>query len=665
MINSGDIINYQSEIWLSQEYILKHTGISYDYLRVAKVRAKQDARHSWQHAELMNRCYFSYTHLPRATANRLNPPAMLLAYATEYRDDITNIVATALYSRYQMFLMQKMPNDVAKSAAVIHEAKVYCDLNGIPFNKSQFFERLAKEVEIQGLKYLPKSWRNLRDKVRDYAAGTPIKEIISPKNEGNQNRATFANNDLIKGWLIEMGDSQKNYSYAYMFRKIRTICDQYGITNYPSMRWVSDYMSRPETKFLVQQRYGSGSRFNHAYRGYVPTQSALFAGDCWDIDGTRVNIIDHRATWTDKSGKRVTGQKFLYIIAVRDVMSGDILGWEYCYEESAQATINALAMAVRNAGYLPYELRYDRFPGHNTEAWQWVEGNMQRLGVHMTQTSKAEGKAGIERWWGTLQNVFMSESELYYGEGVKSTRRYAHRSKEYITQLRQQALRSGFSFDDATRETDKILTAYLNTPYSYYSRKYKTIDQTPAELHTESDKPNTIALQEPAWCYLFGLRKGVSIRNNMIVTQIENATFYYGIDDVEVIEKYTGVKLINCFDFDNLDKVHLFDQEQLLGTFDRITPAQQYGPDKDMRAVGKMKAINEKTKRHRISKMDEISARKSALMDTIEPETTSDEVAILTAGRMRKPDYEAAESAFLTKQWDDEEDINIDITKQY
>ena len=608
---------------------------------------------------------------------------MLLAHATEVHDDVTNIVTAAMINRYKLFISSMTP-DVAKSAAVIHEAQVYCKLNGISYNKSQFFERLAREVELQGLKYLPKSWRNLRDKIREYADGTPIKELVSPKNEGNQNRAMFANNDLIKGWLIELADTQINYSYAFMYRKIRTICDQYSITNVPSQRWVSDFVSRPETEFLIQQRYGANTRFNHKYRGYTPTQSALFAGDCWDIDGTRVNIIDHRGTYIDKSGKKVTGQKFLYIIAVRDVMSGHVLGYEYCYEESAQAVINALAMAVSNAGYLPYELRYDRFPGHNTEEWAWVASGMERAGVIMTQTVKAEGKAAIERWWGTLQSVFMMESDYYYGEGVKSTRRSAHRSKEYVSAMRQQAIKAGFSFDDATRETDKILTAYINTPFSAYSRKYANITQSPFQLHDESDKPNTHACEDYQHAYLFGLRKGVSIRNNMIQTQIENATFYYGVDDVEIIEKYTGVKLMNCFDFEDLDRVHLYDGETYLGTFDRITTAQQFGPNKDMRAVGKIKAINEKVKDHRNAKMTEIAANKEECLqaveeiesavratlcgrhDTDESATISPELGSMLGGRISKHDHEAAETAYLHEQWSDEdEDITVNVRKQY
>ncbi|MFV0377807.1 MAG: hypothetical protein ACK5JD_10970 [Mangrovibacterium sp.] len=663
MINSGDIVNYQSGLWLSQDYILKYAGITAGYLRVAKVRAKQDDSKSWQHTELLNRCYFAYNALPRTVTVKLSPLNVLVTQSTELHDDITAIVQAALISRYRLFLGKLNP-ELAKAAAVLHEASLYCTQNGISFNKSAFFEKLGSEVELQSLKYLPRSWRNLRDKVRDYAGGTPVTELVAVKNEGNSNRATYANNEQIKAWLVELGDSQKNFSYAHIWRKVTTICAQHAIAKAPSQRWVGDFLNRPETQFLIQQRFGANTRFNHRYRAYTPTLSALFAGDCWDVDGTRVNIIDHAGTWTDKTDRKRSGQKFLYIIAVRDVMSGHVLGWEYCYEESAQAIINAVGMAVANAGYLPYELRYDKFPGHNSAEWAWFESELQRSGVVMTQTVKAEGKAGIERWWGTLQSVFMSESDYYYGEGVKSSRRYAHRAKEYVQAMRQRANREGFNFDDATRETDRVLDAYINTPLSAYSRKFKTIEQSPAQLHAESERPNTIELEEAHFCYLFGLRKQVSIRNNMIMTQVDNATYYYAVDDVQVIESYTGVKLWNCFSYDNMEQVHLFDGENYLGTFSRITPAQQYGPDKDMRAVGKMKAIDEKAKAHRAARMGEVATE----LITAEEEAEvpiSGELGVLQAGRMRKPDYEAAESAYLTSEWeqDDEQEITINTRK--
>jgi hypothetical protein len=389
------------------------------------------------------------------------------------------------------------------------------------------------------------------------------------------------------------------------------------------------------------------------------------------IDGTRVNIVDHHATWTDKEGKRRSGQKFLYIVCVRDVMSGLPLGWEYCYEESAQAIIGAVAMAVRNAGYLPYELIYDRFPGHNTDDWAWIECDLRRRGVIMTVTHKAEGKANMERWFGSLQSVFMSESDLYYGEGVKSSRRYAHRSKEYVSQMRQWAQKNNFDFDAAIRETNNILEKHNNRPYKDYSRKFKNIDKTPQQLHDESDKPNVYPVADHEFCYLFGLKKSVSIRNYMIQTEIESAVYYYGIDDCAVTEQYTGVKLLNCFDHEDLSRVHLYDGMNYLGTFNATTPAQRFGPDKDMRAVGKMKKITADNDSRRLAKLQEIESRKRMAEATFqavdeENELTS-EVGMLQGGRIKKHVYEAAETSYLWEYWEAEEEATllVNVRNQY
>lgn len=663
MLTSGHIINYDSELLLSQDYILDMKVTKYEYLRVAKSRAKKTGG-TWKHEQLLNRCYFYYTALPGDVRNQLPTRQYLQSVAITYSNDVQTIINTARTEGYKQLLSIYSRNmELAMSAAVITEASRYCQQNGISFKKSAFFEKLATEINLQGLKYLPKTWRNLRDKVREYTDGTAINELINTKNEGNANRATYKNNDLLNGWLLELMDTQRNYSHAYIFRKIRLLCAQYNLKECPSPRWVSDACNSSQMQFLAQQRYGAGSRFNHKFRGYTPMQSAIYAGDCWMIDGTRVNIIDHRGTYTDRNGKKVTGQKFLYIIAVRDVMSGMPLGWEYCYEENAQAVINAIAAAVRNTGYLPYEFIYDRFPGHNTAEWAWVEGIMRTKGVIMTISHDPNAKANIERWFGTLQDVFMMESDLYYGQGVRSTRRWAHRSKEYVTAMRQWAIKNGFNFDDAIRETDSFLDAYSNTPYSSYSRKFANIEQTPAQLHETSDKPHTYPVQEHEFCYLFGLRKEVSIRNYMIQTQIDGAPYYYGIDECEVAERYTGVKITNCFDYDDYSRVHLYDGAQYVGSFDEVTPAQRFGPEKDMRAVGKMNAINEKMESHRAERKRAIHNRKEAAMPA-EPEEVSPEIGILTAGRIPKYNYEDAETAFQKEAWEAEPE-ETSIRNQY
>ncbi|WP_165020154.1 integrase catalytic domain-containing protein [Dysgonomonas sp. ZJ279] len=659
-VNTGDIISYKSSLYLSQEYILDHAGISAGYLRVAKSRANKGTSESWQNVELHNTSYFKYANIPASSKCNLPTRDNLQMLAVRYDTDIVSLINTAKEDTTKDFLgLYKNDEDLALAAAIIHEANKYIINNKVSFAKSAFFDELADEIKLQDLKHLPKTWRNVRDKVQEYHNTSKITDLVFAKNKGNNHRTKFANDETIKAWLITFIESQKNYSAAFIHRKVKRMSLQSGI-DHPSVRWISNFLADPETQYLTQQRYGSNSRFNRKYIPSIPTKTAVFAGDCWQIDGTRVNIIDHKATYINKQGKKVTGQKFLYIIAVRDVMSGMPLGWEYCYEETADAVINALAMAVRTAGYLPYEFVYDRFPGHNTTEWQTIETYMRAKGTRMTIAYKADGKANIERWWGTLQDVFMMDSDLYYGQGIKSTRRHAHRSKEYVQSMRQWANKNHFNYDDACKETDKIVNSYLNTPFSEYSTKFKSIDQSPMELHEESDKPNTYPITDHDWCFLFGLNKQVSIFNYMIHTQIDNAHYYYGIDDCDVIAKYTGVKLTNCFDYENLDTVHLYDGDEYVGSFAGIEPAQQFGPDRDMRAVGRLKSIATKVDTDRKAKRAKI--KDTELDVAIQHEAS--EVNMMQGGILPKHTYEDSESAFLLEEWD-EGDVVITAKHQY
>ncbi len=647
-MGTNDIIRYNDELWISEDYLSRKVGS--EYVRIAKYRARQGAS-SWQHDTICGRCYFRYASLPRLTSQRLGNCEELLARSEEVRNEVEAIVSRAVYSSFKRFLNLMNP-DEARSAAVIHEAAIYVKANDISFSKSDFFESLAHEISLSGLKYLPSTWRVLRDKIRAYTEGTTLDKLVYAKNKGNHNSAVHAANQQLLSWLMDLGSRQQNYSSATIYRKIAVMCSQNGMRS-PSQRWVNSWFSDPATQFVIQERYGAGSRFNHRYRSYTPTASALYAGDCWDIDGTRFNLIDHRDT-VMKDGKPVTLNRYLYIVVVRDVMSGLPLGWIYCHEESASAVVDAIAMAVRNAGYLPYELRYDRFPGHNSESWTWLENELRKAGVILTETSSPNAKK-IERWFGTLQSVFMSESNLYYGEGIQSTHRSAHRSKEYVARMQAQAQRYNFSFDDACREADHILHHFASTPYCEYSYKYRTITESPLQLHNACSHPNAVTIDYPHYCRLFGLRKELSIRNYMIQTQIQGAVYYYAVDDVETVEKYTGVKLTCCFDPENLEKIHLFDGDTFMGTFDRLPAAQQYGPNKDMRSVGKMKAIGEKMKTARNEKKMQYEAAGKF-------ETISSEVGTLIAGRVPKAVYEASETEFLNEKWKvDNEDENLVI----
>ena len=671
VVAQGDILMIEKQLWIMQ-------GVLVDNSLVGEVNLRTNCRHEfkkslpagkhtgalmpetgayWRYGKINSEYIYCYTNLPDNIKAKLPSYVELLSKAVRPFNPVENLIEKAVLGDYKVFIHKYTDldknNDIeaAKAAAIVHNAKEFVENHGISYNKSEFFTQLAGELKSLGIKYMPKTWRNLRDKIRDYSPES-VTNIVKSKNLGNKNKV-LKHADILHAWLVELQESGKNYSYAGMHRKMNLLCEQNEL-HAPCLRWVSGKASSAKMQYLTSGRYGD-SRFGQNYRHYTPSKSAVYAGDCWQIDGTRVNIIDHTAI-VMKDGKRMRSQKYLYIVAVRDVMSGLPLGWEYCYDEDANAVINALSMAVRNAGYLPYELVHDRFPGHNTQQWDWVSDNLVRMGVKVTVSHDPNVKGNIERWFGTLQDVFMSESDLYYGHGIKSSRRWAHRTKEYIAQMREWAKKSGFSFDDACRETDKILDAYCHTKYSSYSRKFAKIQQTPAQLHEQSDKPHTITLQEHEYLYIFGLLKQLSVRNYMLETQIDNAKYYYGIDDISIAENYTGVKLNCAFDYEDYSRVHLFDGVRYLGTFNMFNQAQRFGPDKDMRAVGIMNQIKEEHQKNKAQKLAELKAAIRELEEVDEDTGEVSEVALLQGGRLPKSVYEAAETAYLKQQFDDEDE---------
>jgi hypothetical protein len=283
---------------------------------------------------------------------------------------------------------------------------------------------------------------------------------------------------------------------------------------------------------------------------------------------------------------------FLFVIAVRDVHSGDIIGHSFDYSENRWSVVNAIKMAVENTGYLPYELVADRFPGHNTDEVKRLVSHLKAMGVKVTITHKATGKPHVERGFSTLQTVFMPDSKYYYGEGIQSRRSYAHRSPEYLKEIRKEAKKENLDLTKAYNAADNIITAYRNTKLSFYSRKHSSLDKSPMTLHDESDKPNVKELQEHQISMLFGLKKKVSIKHNgQIKTEIQKAEYIYHIDDFEIYGN--NKEVVISYDLNNLDKVYLFKPSGNffihLGQAELFEKPQPYGPQAEFNKIAKEK----------------------------------------------------------------------------
>ncbi|SDE82092.1 transposase, partial [Riemerella columbipharyngis] len=498
---------------------------------------------------------------------------------------------------------------LAKACAVLdfilEEKETY------PGTKLKLYKDLSPILKEMDLQYIPHNYLRLKEKVEilettDHA----IPEIIRLPRLGNDNAEVY-NDPVVFGWAMNLRANGANFTDMHIIRQIWEACERTGRRK-PSARWFGQKIfEQAETDFLTaQKRYGSSKKAN-VHKSYIPFKDAFYAGDCWEVDATRVNIIAHATE--DEKGNKI--ERHLMVIVVRDVMSGDVLGYDFTHAENHASFVRAMKMAVQTAGYLPYELVTDRFPGHNTEQIKRLFERLEAMGTIVTLSHNAKQKAGIERWFGTFQNTVLMGSKYYYGEGITSTRLTAHRSPEYIAQLKKESKKAGFDVVAAYTECETLIEQWRDIKYSYYSRKHANLHKTPKELHKESEKPNVIFTNRQQVAMLFDLKKEVTVRNNgQFHLEIHGVKFYYqiAVENYEAIAKTHNKRVIVSYDLDDLSSVFLWKAHgNLLVSIceaEELKQIVKYGPGKDLGRIAQQKARERQIETLKESNLDEYTA---------------------------------------------------------
>lgn len=527
---------------------------------------------------------------------------------------------------------------LARAAAVLEALGKYYIENGLSWRESAPVKQAVEWLkEEQGryfpLKYVPMNAVVLKEKLREiWVEGRECTAVITLPRQGNDSHAKHKEDVDVRAWCIQARMSGKNLTVAEIARRVRRACE---LTDkaVPSASWIQQLLAQPAVvRMCADSRWGSESGRGLFYKGYIPTTRALYAGDCWQMDGTRVNILPHASD--DKK------QRFLTIVAVRDVYSGDILGVSFGVSENRWMYLDAMKMAVKTTGYLPYELVHDRFPGHNTEEMEVTWGVLRKMGVKLTPSFKATGKAQTERWFGTLQSVFLSREKYYYGEGIRSTRAYAHRSPEYLAKLRKEANQEGFDFDSAWQMAWSAVQAYRHTPIKSYSKK--TIDATPSELHDNCEKAHVKTVEIWEQATLFWNQTTLQIRRNMVTLTVRKQEYLYAVPQTLLNQKNLTIR----YDESDLNTVIAFYEggEVLAGELKLMEAVNVYGPEADWGAFQKINTENR----------EYVSAQREALRLELEGsrdlESVLGEDTLLLGARVGKGDINGAEDAILFEQ---------------
>lgn len=689
-LSSQDIYINNGNIWLSQNAVIAICNISEVYLgKVRSLYKKEvydswngrdilpDMGKSWRWAKIGGSFFYAYNNIPDRHPNNyrsLFPKpeelAVLSIAKPEQEDTFEKQFTAALKEDYRKNLhlyndcTKAQQENISKYAAILTTAVEYIQLQNVNTSKDAFFVRLAAWVKNNMVPYAPLNHRILKQKVLEAMNTADISVIAKLPRTGNNNAAKDFLDDEIRSWVLQMKYTGRNYTDAFIIRKIQQMC---MLTNkpVPSKRWVGMNMTEQHNlRYLTAEKnYGTGSRFGKQYSGYQRFQNALFAGDCWQVDGTRVNLLPHKTTHQDKDGNTKNSLAYLYIVAVRDVHSGDILGYTYTYNENRWEVHEALKMAVKTAGYLPYEIVFDKFPGHNTPEAKTYLQELEQMGVTITMSSSKTVKQNLERWFGTMQSVFLQESKYYYGEGIKSTRKSAHRSEEYMSNAAKEANAEKFDWNAACSHYDAIIEAYRNTPYKEWSKEHSHIDASPRELHELSEKPDVRILEEQDYYFLFGLKKVFKFKGQgLIEIIIRHVRFAYRCTDYNIVSNYPEVLV--SYDPDDLSHIHLYKPsdniiKQYLCRVEEEKQAQRYGSNADWGVVATNTA---KIKKLEMQQQQELQQKMAV---------GSDIVAMLNPMSVSKAAKEENESIYLNERFgiqmpkDEGNDIDINIAHSY
>jgi hypothetical protein len=377
---------------------------------------------------------------------------------------------------------------------------------------------------------------------------------------------------------------------------------------------------------MTTDRWSKAARQGQKFRSSVQIARAMHAGDCWMVDGTRFNV----APFKSPDGTI----KYLYWVFVMDVYSSKIVGSWFGYAENHEAYFYALKMAIKLNGYLPYEIRHDRFPGHNYEVTERMLATLNQHGCHTTNTTAATGKVYAERLIRTIQDVFMSKTKTYIGHGIKSTvdaSRPAESHTKFLNKIAKNRI-----FEDVELEARQVIDDYNATPINQYSKAFRNINLSPNQLILNGHTPNVREVDVVEIAQIFWFTKTCKIRNFKAMHEHRGEKYSYLLPR-EVELNYSEVVI--RFDPDEVEKVYLFDPatDAPLGEGELESAVQLFGPYPEVEKLAKRKQYD----------ADRQTAIKSKLKEHQAVANIEDTIALSLGSHISKELVESAESSYL------------------
>ncbi len=343
------------EVWISEQLVVEVTGIKERYLRTHsrdrykksvpatyhKAKFMPASGKAWRWTKQQGQFYYDLDFIPNHSPNCYremfgDKDHLVQSFQNQKKAEDNKVFESyfkgVLNNTYEDYLhcyadyKKEHRIALAKACAAVEFGVNYIEDN--PDMKGDTgYRDIVAVIEKMGMQYLPKNYRIFKQKIDAVRnGGQAIAELVQLPREGNNN-ALVHDDPQVLSWAIQLRSMDSNYSNEHITRVITENCILQG-KKVPSRRWFgTNVYEQHEIKFLTaSKRFGSGSRKAFIHEGYIPMEGAINAGDCWQIDATRLNIISHKRVEIAEDGTKKTSDAFLFVIVVRDVHSGCILG---------------------------------------------------------------------------------------------------------------------------------------------------------------------------------------------------------------------------------------------------------------------------------------------------------------------------------------------------
>ncbi len=343
-------------------------------------------------------------------------------------------------------------------------------------------------------------------------------------------------------WAAGLVSNPLNDTSRTIWRKLNDACNKANIET-PSYSWVKKFVREKERNpQIFASRYGREKAFNKL-EPFATIIHAKNPGSQWQIDGWDLPFY-YKGFYKGKP----TSYLKLILVAVMDYHSKKFVGYCIGESENTDTILKAIENAVRNTGFLPFEILSDNHSFNKTMEANHFKEVIETIGVTWRVTSNPREKV-IERYFRYLGEHHSKNYPGYLGQGLKTREKNGRPTQEY---------HDHFTKSDTWKERREvelighsIITEFNNAPLKHLGSK------TPNEVHENTEKPYTFPINEFLRLKIFS-RKSIQTIKRGQIQKLPGCPYEYQLT-AEQFTKLNGKKVI--VRYESSDMIYLFDEK--------------------------------------------------------------------------------------------------------